>query len=148
MIAKEILKISSGIIPHDVTQEAWCTSSNLEASYSLHDSEIVKAGIDEYNTSYDETVERSEENFVTHPSHIICYDETRFRLTQKCTRTNTNVERTLCESEGDTCEVLSICYEFNCTPIEDNDKIVEAVGKLNKPGMAAILVMYQTTVRI
>ena len=60
MIAKGILKISSGTVSHDVTREAWCTYSNLEASYSLHASEMVKAGIDEYNTSYDKTVERSE----------------------------------------------------------------------------------------
>ena len=29
MIAKGILKSSSGTVPHDMTREAWCTSSNL-----------------------------------------------------------------------------------------------------------------------
>ena len=57
MIARGTLKISSWNISHDLTQEAWCTSSNLEASYSLHASELVKSGIAEYNTSYYKTVE-------------------------------------------------------------------------------------------
>ena len=57
MVAKGILKISSGAIPHDVMREAWYTSSNLEASYSLHASELVKSGIAGFNTSYDKTVE-------------------------------------------------------------------------------------------
>ena len=95
MIAKGILKISSGTVSHDVTREAWCTYSNLEASYSLHASEMVKAGIDEYNTSYDETVERSEESIVTQSSYIILYDEMLFQITQKGTGTNTNVEHTM-----------------------------------------------------
>ena len=41
---------------------------------------------------------------------MVYYENTRFRLTQKCTGTNKNVERTLCASEGDTCEVLSSLY--------------------------------------
>ena len=53
IIAKGILKISSQTVPHDVMWEAWCTSFNLEASYILYDSELVKSGIAEYNTSYD-----------------------------------------------------------------------------------------------
>ena len=57
MIAKGILKISSGTFPHDVTREVWSTSSIMEASYSLHTSELLKFRIYEYNTSYDETVE-------------------------------------------------------------------------------------------
>ena len=54
---------------------------------------------------------------VTHPSHIICYNETRFQLTHQGNRTNTNIERTLRASEGDTCEVLSSRYECNCTDV-------------------------------
>ena len=106
MTAKGILKISSGTVTHEVMQEAWCTSSNLEASYSLHDSELVKSGISEYNTSYEENVEGSRENIFNHPSHLICYDNMRFQLTHKVTGTNTNVERTLRASEGDTGDVL------------------------------------------
>ena len=53
MIVKVILKCSTGTVPHNVTQEACCTSSNLEAYYSLHASELAKADISEYNTSYD-----------------------------------------------------------------------------------------------
>ena len=60
MIAKGFLKISSGTVPHDMTREAWGTSSNLEASYILHSSETVKYGIAEYNTSYNDTVDGSE----------------------------------------------------------------------------------------
>ena len=60
MISNGIIKISSGTVPHDVTREAWCTSSHLEAPYSLHASELVNAGIAEYNTSYDENFEGSE----------------------------------------------------------------------------------------
>ena len=56
MIAKGILKIFSGTVPHDVMQDACCTSSKLDASYGLHTSEMVKSGIYEYNNSYDETV--------------------------------------------------------------------------------------------
>ena len=100
MVAKGILKIFSGTVPYCVTQEARCTSSNLEASYSLHAIDMVKAEISEYNTSYEENVEGSEEIIVTHPSHIICYENTRFQLTQKGTIINTNVERTLRASEG------------------------------------------------
>ena len=59
MIAKGVIKIYSGTIPNDLAQEAWCPSSNLEASYSLNTSELVKNGIAEYNTSYDETVDGS-----------------------------------------------------------------------------------------
>ena len=50
MIAKGIIKSSSETVPHGVMQEAWCTSSNLEASYILNASELVKAFIAEYNT--------------------------------------------------------------------------------------------------
>ena len=117
MIAKGILKISSGTVPHEMMQEAWCTSSNLEASYSLHVSELVNYGISKYNTSYEETVERSEEMIVTHPSNFICYHETRFQLTQKLTSTNTKIERTLHASEGDTGEVLPGWYKCNCTAV-------------------------------
>ena len=60
IIAKGILKRSSENVPHDVTREAWCTSSKLEDSYSLHSNDLVKYGIDEYNTSHDKTVEVSE----------------------------------------------------------------------------------------
>ena len=56
MIAKGIIKISSGTVTHDVTREDWCTSSNLEAFYSLHASEMSEYGNSKYNTSYDETV--------------------------------------------------------------------------------------------
>ena len=56
IISKGILKNSSGTIPYDVTREACCTSSKLEAYYILHGSDLVKAGISEYNTSYDNTV--------------------------------------------------------------------------------------------
>ena len=72
MISKDILKSSSWTVPHDVTREAWCVSSNLEDSYSLYASELVKAGVAEYTTSYDETFEGSEEIIVTHPLHLIC----------------------------------------------------------------------------
>ena len=57
MTAMGVLRSYSGTVPRDVTQEAWSTSSNPEASYSLHASDLMKAGIAEYNTSYDETVE-------------------------------------------------------------------------------------------
>ena len=67
MVAKGILKISSGAIPHDVMREAWCTSSNMEASYSLHVSDLVKSGTAKYNTSYENTVEGSEKIIVTQP---------------------------------------------------------------------------------
>ena len=93
-----------------MTREAWCTFSNLEDYYSLHASELVKSGIAEYNTSYDETFEGSEEIIITHLSYLICYDESRFQLTQKGTRTNTNVERIMSASEGDTGEVLLSWY--------------------------------------
>ena len=106
MISKVILKIYSGTVPHVMRQYAWYTSHNLEASHSLHTSEMVKSGIDEYNTSYDETVEVLEEIIVTHPSYLICYDETRFQLTQKVTRTNKTFESTLSASKGDKGEVL------------------------------------------
>ena len=106
-------------------QEAWCTSSNLEASYSLHFNELVNYGISKYNTSYDETVERSEEMIVTHPSHFICYHETRFQLTQKLTSTNTKIERTLHASEGDTGEVLLSRYECNCTVVVGSNAVRE-----------------------
>ena len=106
MLANDILKISSGTVPHDVKQEAWCNSSNLEAYYSLHASELEKYGIAEYNTSYDKTVEGPEEIIVTHPSYLVWYDETCFQMTQRGTRTNTNAERTLHASYGDTGEVL------------------------------------------
>ena len=82
MIAKVILKSCSGTVPHDVTREAWWDSSNLEASYSLHDSEPVKYGIPKYTTSYDKTVEVLEETIVTHSSHIICYKNMHFQITQ------------------------------------------------------------------
>ena len=59
-------------------QEVWCTSSNLEAYYSLHASELFKYGIAEYNTSYYNTVEGTQEIIFSHPLHIIFYDETRF----------------------------------------------------------------------
>ena len=76
MISKVILKIYSGTVPHVMRQYAWYTSHNLEASHSLHTSEMVKSGIDEYNTSYDETVEGSEEIIFTHPlaSHLLRQD--------------------------------------------------------------------------
>ena len=45
MIAKGILKISCGTFTHEVTREPWCTSSKLEDFCSLHDSELLKAGI-------------------------------------------------------------------------------------------------------
>ena len=77
----------------------------------------MKSGISEYNTSYEENVEGSEEIIVTHPSHIIFYDETRFQLTQKGTGTNTNVDRTLHASECGTGEVLLSRYECNCTAV-------------------------------
>ena len=111
MIAKGIIKTSSGTVTHDVKREAWCTSSNLEASYSLHASDLVKSGIAEYNTSYDNTVEGSETIIVTHPLHLICYDETCFHLTHKVTETNTNIDHALPALEGDTYEVFSGCYE-------------------------------------
>ena len=76
MIAKGSLKISSGIVPHYLMREDWCTSSNLGASYSLHASDMVKARISEYNNSYYEAIEGSEEIIITHPSHLICCDET------------------------------------------------------------------------
>ena len=72
MIAKSIIKKSSGTTTYDVTQETRCTSYNLEAYYNLHVSEMAKAGIYEYNNSYDETVDKSEEFIFSHPSHIIC----------------------------------------------------------------------------
>ena len=93
-----------------MTQEAWCTSSNLGSSWSLHASELAKSGIAEYDTSYDNTVELSEEIIFTHPLYLICYDETRFEITQKVTITKKNVKRTLTISEGDTREVLSSWY--------------------------------------
>ena len=96
MIAKGIRKSSSGTVLHDVTQEAWCTSSSLEASYSLYASELAKSGIARYNTSYDDTVEGSEEIIFTHLLYLICYNDIRFHLIQKGTRTNTNAERTMC----------------------------------------------------
>ena len=105
------LKISNGTVPYDVTQEAWCASSNLEDSYSLNASDLVKAGIAEYNTYYEDTVEGSEDMIVTHPLHLICYDKTRFQQTQKCTSTNTNFKRTMCASGGGTGEVLLSRYE-------------------------------------
>ena len=71
VIEKGILKSSSGTVTHDMTREAWCTSSNLEASYSLHASEMVKVGIAEYNNSYENNVGGSEEIIVTQPSHLI-----------------------------------------------------------------------------
>ena len=111
MIAKAIIKSSSATVPHDVLQEAWCTSSNLESSYSLHASELFKSGIVEYNTSYDETVEGSEEIIVTHPLSIICHNDTRFQITQKGTSKNINFERNLHASEGDKREVFLIHYE-------------------------------------
>ena len=77
----------------------------------------MKAGISEYNSSYDENVEVSEEIIVTHPSHLILYDETHFKLTQKGTGTNTNVDPTLHASEGGTGELLSSRHEFNCTAV-------------------------------
>ena len=58
-IAKVIIKISSGTVTHDMTQEAWCTSYNLEASYTKHAIDMVKYGISEYYTSYEKTVEGS-----------------------------------------------------------------------------------------
>ena len=69
MIEKGILKSSSGTVTHDVTQNAWCTSSNLEASYIIHANELVKTGIDEYNYSYTDTVEVSEKKLSLSP-HI------------------------------------------------------------------------------
>ena len=87
---------------------AWCTYSNLEASYRLHISDLVKSGIAEYNTSYEETVEGLEEIIVTHHLHLICYNKTRFQLNQKCDRTNTNIDRTLRASEGNTDEVFQV----------------------------------------
>ena len=60
MIAKVIIKLSSGTVPHDMTLVEWCTSYKLKASYSLQASKMVKAVIAEYNTSYDNNVERSE----------------------------------------------------------------------------------------
>ena len=110
MTAKGILKSSSGTVPRDVTREYWCTSSNMEDSYRLHVSELVKYGVAEYNTSYDETVEGSEEIIFKKPSHIICYNETRFQLTYKRTSINTNVERILRASESYTGEVLLSRY--------------------------------------
>ena len=89
----------------------------MEYSYSLNTSEMVKSGIDEYNTSYDETFEVSEKIIVTHPSHLICYNKTRFQITQKGTRTNTNDEHSICASEGDIGEVLLIRYECNFTDV-------------------------------
>ena len=76
MIAMVVLKNSSWTVTHDVTQEVWCTSSSMEGSHILHTSDLVKAGIAEYNTSYDETVEGSEENIFTHPLHLLCYNDT------------------------------------------------------------------------
>ena len=78
---------------------------------------MVKYGISEYNTSYGETVEGSEEIIVTQPSYLICYDEAHFQLTQKVIRTNTNVERTLHVSENETGEVFPSWYECNCTAV-------------------------------
>ena len=77
----------------------------------------MKSGISEYNSSYDKNVEVSEEIIVTHPSHLILYDETHFKLTQKGTGTNTNVDPTLHASEGGTGELLSSRHEFNCTAV-------------------------------
>ena len=62
----------------------------------------MKAGIAEYHNSYDKTFEGSEAIIVTHPLHLICYNETHFRLTQKGTSKNTNAKRILRASEGDT----------------------------------------------
>ena len=81
MTAMGVLRSYSGTVPRDVTQEAWPTSSNLEVSYSLHVSDLIKAGIAEYNTSYDETVEGSEVIIITHSLHLICYDKMRFQIT-------------------------------------------------------------------
>ena len=77
----------------------------------------MKSGIAEYNTSYEKTVEGPEEIIFTHPSYLICYDRTHFQLTQKGTGTNTNAERTLHASEGDTGEVFLSWYEWNCTDV-------------------------------
>ena len=57
MTAKGILRIPSGTVLHDVTQEAWCTSYKLEASYRLHASDLVKYVINEHNTSYEKSFE-------------------------------------------------------------------------------------------
>ena len=63
MIKNGIVKISSGTFFHGLTQEAWCTSSNLEVFYSLHASDMVKSGISGYSTSYDKTVEGIDGNY-------------------------------------------------------------------------------------
>ena len=110
MIAMGIIKNSSGTIPHDVTREALCTSSKLEASYSLYASELVKISIAEYNNSYDENVKGSEEIIVTHPLHLICYDKMRFKLTKEGTRTSTTVERNMRVSEGNTVKIICSWY--------------------------------------
>ena len=56
MINKGIHKISSETVTNDVTREVCWTSSNLEASYRQHASDMVKSCIDDFNTSYDNTV--------------------------------------------------------------------------------------------
>ena len=99
----------------------------------------MKAGIDEYNTSYDNTVEGSEEIIVTHPLHIICYDETRFWITQKGTSTNTNVDRAPNASEVDTCEVLLSRYECNFTAI---------VGSKAMGGALPLMFIFQVLVPV
>ena len=71
MTSKGIIKSSSRTAPHGATQESWRYSSKLEAYYSLHASELAKDGIAEYNTSYEETVEGSEDIIFTHPLHLI-----------------------------------------------------------------------------
>ena len=85
---------------------------------------MVKAGIDEYNNSYENIVGWSEEINFTQTSHLICYDDTHFQLTQKGTSTNTKFERTMRVSEGDTGEVLSIQYECKCTAVVDSKATV------------------------
>ena len=99
----------------------------------------MKSSIAEYNTSYDETVEGSEEIIFTHPSHIICYNEAKFQLTQKGTRTNTNVERTLHASEGDTYEALLSWYECNCTAV---------VGSKSTGGPPPLMIILQVPVPV
>ena len=53
MKAKGIIKRYNETVHHDVTQEAWCNYCNLETSYDLYARGMAKAGIAEYNTSYD-----------------------------------------------------------------------------------------------
>ena len=71
----------------------------------------MKAVISEYNTSYDDNVKGPEEIIVNHPSYFICYYETRFQISHKGTKTNTNIEYTLRASEIDTDEVSLSWYE-------------------------------------